>query len=133
MNSQQGVAMDSTKLPEPDLFTCFDRNMEKRLFHSQEQAKDVAVGPVMEYVSMDTVKTLLATLQPATAPQLTIDEVNKHLSTINTESIALSAGRRENGTIWRFDTIGLDIFVRTLILESFKPFVKQLANEGQPA
>jgi hypothetical protein len=42
------------KLPEPDIFTCFDRNMEKRLFHTREQAERVAIGPVTEYVSMDT-------------------------------------------------------------------------------
>jgi hypothetical protein len=121
--------MDTTKLPEPEIFTCFDSNMEKRLFHSPERAAAVAVGPVTEYVSMDTVKALFASQQASTA-QLTIEQVNQHLSTINTESIAMSAGRRENGAIWRFDTIGLDIFVRTIILESFKPFVKQLANEG---
>jgi hypothetical protein len=118
------------KLPEPDIFNCFDRNMEKRLFHTREQAERVAIGPVTEYVSMDTVKALLS-VQPASTAQLTTEEINKHLSGINTETIALSAGRRENGAIWRFDTLGLDIFVRTLIRESFEPFVKKQVTEGQ--
>jgi hypothetical protein len=67
------------KLPEPDIFTCFDRNMEKRLFHTREQAERVAIGPVTEYVSMDTVKALLS-VQPASTAQLTTEEINSRSS-----------------------------------------------------
>jgi hypothetical protein len=43
----------------PELYTCFDKNMEKRVFNSRQSAENVAVGPVEEYVKISTVMELL--------------------------------------------------------------------------
>jgi hypothetical protein len=105
---------------EPELFTCFDRNMEKRLFHNQERAEQVAVGPVTGYVSIETMQKLLA---EAMQQKLTSDQINKELKHIDTNELALSAGRRDSGGLWIFDTLGLSIFVDQLMRKAFAPFI----------
>jgi len=106
---------------EPELFTCFDRNMEKRLFHSQERAENVAVGPVTGYISIETAETLLA--EARSSAKLTSEQVNKELQKINTNDLALSTGRRDPDGLWRFDTLGLSIFVDQLMRKAFTPFL----------
>lgn len=52
----------STKL-EPDLYACFDKNMEHRAFAMRSTAERHSIGGVTEYVKVEKVQALLDELK----------------------------------------------------------------------
>jgi hypothetical protein len=46
----------------PDIYTCFDKHMEKRVFNSVDNATRHAVGPVDAYVKIDKALDVIETI-----------------------------------------------------------------------